>query len=1043
MKALLSVLALAATIASAQKATQAADTLRIELKQHADGVGHELQVTITNLNNDHFYIRDPTEEFSNPQEDTYRFDSEPVAGAARFHGLVRGSITHVSSFSDKATGDWDRLHRWKEVALNAIRVPAHGGAVSFNVTPSDHVEFSAPGTYTMSMGFTLVTLSPDKSKIVRHHVSTNSINMTLATPTSTQHNEQLSRRSLLGETDVTCSQRHGLLVDAWVQQALFSVKDAKTEALGGSFYGKYKDDIDFCFGPNLKDQHQKAISDGLVKLQDLLDPTGKAKFSSFCDISDTTPGCQEDADGITAENWFKATATGTDVTLCGSFFYASSHCAYQYKSATNSLAGILVRALGISKTIPRERLEPLLPDFEQAYNPVANINTQLSADERVKFYPAWECFLARRSKDEIINNDACRADEQVTADRLGTGLLQDEILGDVENILADANRSRRRLAESIEGRRRLVTIPARPIAPHKHSNDAHATADPVFHAVPAMNTNRRDDMITDLWDDAAVKSKVVALFAKKKKKGGGLESLRLDGSDSELNKVIDLKAQNPTCTEIKKVLDEAKSGTIDGIHNAVKDILTEAAATGVFDLSSDGRQIDRRATLIKALVALRERALKLKIAFGYAVGKRCWWSGLNHAKKIMSGLARKVLLLKAPKPFTMEEPYAVALARATVVTLLGALYHDYSVDSDLSGDQLMNHVMHRMKADANYKDQVMHVLARAYETVFQVASAMKLKHTEDRFIELGLHRHFAAPVGKKDYEVEDAKGRELLVELMDNIHAHYLKQTDKNPPAASTIAIPALIETEYQLKYLVKRKKRMEVREMSVAQWDDYVKGIGKLMDSGMYAKLNGVHKLYSGGRRIHFNPRFLPWHRAFLLIYDDELSKAMGKPIRAPFWDWTIDSSNMENSKIFSPAYFGTWGKGDLPETDTVGDDEEFPGSVLIGHDGNIQNKCVDEGHPFSVVRNFDLKNNNRCVARAQRYWPALTKDAATSKDPKAETILDLLSIGFPNEKKNIDYLKHNHDGVAFFSPPRVPVGADFMRVLEHYVHDIVHNGK
>ena len=78
------------------------------------------------------------------------------------------------------------------------------------------------------------------------------------------------------------------------------------------------------------------------------------------------------------------------------------------------------------------------------------------------------------------------------------------------------------------------------------------------------------------------------------------------------------------------------------------------------------------------------------------------------------------------------------------------------------------------------------------------------------------------------------------------------------PPSVETVEIPATIETEFALlTTLVKRMKRQEVREMPTERWNDYVRGIGKLMASGMYAKLNSLHVWYYSGRRIHYNPRF------------------------------------------------------------------------------------------------------------------------------------------------------------------------------------------
>lgn len=39
---------------------------------------------------------------------------------------------------------------------------------------------------------------------------------------------------------------------------------------------------------------------------------------------------------------------------------------------------------------------------------------------------------------------------------------------------------------------------------------------------------------------------------------------------------------------------------------------------------------------------------------------------------------------------------------------------------------------------------------------------------------------------------------------------------------------------------------------------------------------------------RAHGGPMFLPWHRLFLLLFEDALRQVSGKPITVPYWDWT-----------------------------------------------------------------------------------------------------------------------------------------------------------
>jgi tyrosinase len=62
-------------------------------------------------------------------------------------------------------------------------------------------------------------------------------------------------------------------------------------------------------------------------------------------------------------------------------------------------------------------------------------------------------------------------------------------------------------------------------------------------------------------------------------------------------------------------------------------------------------------------------------------------------------------------------------------------------------------------------------------------------------------------------------------------------------------------------------------------------------------------HSLYPA----HMSPGFLPWHRAFLLEFENALSEVSGKNIALPYWDWTDEVST---SAVFSDDMMG--GSGD-----------------------------------------------------------------------------------------------------------------------------------
>ena len=61
---------------------------------------------------------------------------------------------------------------------------------------------------------------------------------------------------------------------------------------------------------------------------------------------------------------------------------------------------------------------------------------------------------------------------------------------------------------------------------------------------------------------------------------------------------------------------------------------------------------------------------------------------------------------------------------------------------------------------------------------------------------------------------------------------------------------------------------------------------------------------------RAHGGPMFLPWHRLFLLRFEDALREVSGKPITVPYWDWTDPAST---PVVFAEDFMG--GDGDPDE--------------------------------------------------------------------------------------------------------------------------------
>lgn len=89
---------------------------------------------------------------------------------------------------------------------------------------------------------------------------------------------------------------------------------------------------------------------------------------------------------------------------------------------------------------------------------------------------------------------------------------------------------------------------------------------------------------------------------------------------------------------------------------------------------------------------------------------------------------------------------------------------------------------------------------------------------------------------------------------------------------------------------------RIDFMEMSVdrAALDRLADGLNQLWDAGVIQARATLHdsNFFNG---IHWAPQFLPWHRYFLLLLEQDL-QAIDSRIVLPYWDWTrADSGNLD----------------------------------------------------------------------------------------------------------------------------------------------------
>jgi len=88
----------------------------------------------------------------------------------------------------------------------------------------------------------------------------------------------------------------------------------------------------------------------------------------------------------------------------------------------------------------------------------------------------------------------------------------------------------------------------------------------------------------------------------------------------------------------------------------------------------------------------------------------------------------------------------------------------------------------------------------------------------------------------------------------------------------------------------------------------------------GEYDQLIGIHeRLFSNG--IHNRNYFLPWHRWYILAYENILRKVDCR-VTVPYWDWSLDSQSLFASDVWNSdlcKYIGLGGNGN-PRCVTTG---------------------------------------------------------------------------------------------------------------------------
>ena len=153
---------------------------------------------------------------------------------------------------------------------------------------------------------------------------------------------------------------------------------------------------------------------------------------------------------------------------------------------------------------------------------------------------------------------------------------------------------------------------------------------------------------------------------------------------------------------------------------------------------------------------------------------------------------------------------------------------------------------------------------------------------------------------------------------------------------------------------------RKEWRTLTRSEKTEYISAVqclrerpATIANRSLYDDFPYVHKQF--GSYSHKSAAFLPWHRYFILFYENSLRKECGYTGGLPYWDWTLDWKNMTQAPIFDSTV-GFGGDGDPNGEITVGGgrcviDGPFAGLEALRYDADFQPHCLSRGFLYGEL--------------------------------------------------------------------------------------------
>ena len=278
----------------------------------------------------------------------------------------------------------------------------------------------------------------------------------------------------------------------------------------------------------------------------------------------------------------------------------------------------------------------------------------------------------------------------------------------------------------------------------------------------------------------------------------------------------------------------------------------------------------------------------------------------------------------------------------------------------------------------------------------------------------------AAPAGsfvpypENQYPVDPAGGEAIAPGPAGSNTLFFTGQDGSGAPIVGEVTVPSTTTTTTSTTTTTGAttsasgcEVRPEFRDESSAQLQKFISALRKMQQ----VPAGGGPSLYDKFVQLHLNEsavthefaNFLPWHREFLLQFEQALQK-LEPGVVIPYWDAAVDAQNPETSSLWNGATFGGNGNPNVVAAD---------GTPVVTT-GQFNNAVYQPFHHISLIDGSQVND----AAPLERQWRSAS-GAANTLGPfeSAEQLNSLMtSSSYDKFRQALDYGEHGlvHNGIG-----------------------------